>query len=416
MTEAIPEPTAHLDEESKRALIGEITSSAQILIPEDGIEQKLRLAREEQRPLRIKMGFDPTSPDLHLGHAVSMMQLRRFQRLGHLPVIIIGDFTGRIGDPSGRNKSRPTVDRDVLEENAKTYIGQLGKVIDVTHVEVRHNSEWLDTMTVAELIGILAQGSLSQTISRDDFRKRLDEQSPIGLHEIVYPYLQGTDSVEVEADIEVGGVDQLYAFQAARTLQHGKNQQPEALVLMPLLRGTDGTKKMSKTLGNYIGLTDAPRDMFGKIMSIPDTLIEEYLRLASSFSGDEIEVMLVSMKDGGVNPMEVKLALADNITTLYHGTEFAQDARAHFDRQFRKGKDSDKDYPEIVVAVPENTVALLVSLGAAKSRGEARRLIKQGGVRINEQQVNDTEHSLSDYRSAQIQVGKRRFYKVVIEE
>jgi tyrosyl-tRNA synthetase len=408
-----PEP---IDEVTKLALVQEITTNAQILIPENGVEQKLKIAEEEGRPLRVKMGFDPTSPDLHLGHAVSMMQLKRFQRLGHLPVVIIGDFTGRIGDPSGKNKSRPTVEPEVLEENAKTYLDQLGRVLDTSKIEVHHNSDWLDKMTVSELIKVLAQGSLAQIISRDDFRKRLDNQSPIGLHEIVYPYLQGTDSVAVKADIEVGGVDQLYAFQAARTLQQGAGEAPEALVLMPLLRGLDGTNKMSKSLGNYIGLTDEPKDMFGKVMSIPDSLLEEYLRLASSFSVADIEEKLAGMNNGSLNPMDVKLDLASNITELYHDEAAAQDAKEYFDRQFRGSKEANKDYELVEVSGSnKDTIGLLLEIGAAKSKSEARRLIKQGGVRVNGERITDEEHFIKDILDTKVQVGKRRFYSLTIK-
>ncbi len=409
-----PEP---IDPETRQTLLQEITTNAQILIPENGIEQKVRVAEEEGRQLRVKMGFDPTSPDLHLGHAVSMMQLRRFQRLGHLPVVIIGDFTGRIGDPSGRNKSRPTVEAEVLEENARTYLGQLGKILDTSAIEVHRNSEWLDRMSVSDLIKVLAQGSLAQTISRDDFRKRLDDQSPIGLHEIIYPYLQGTDSVEVKADIEVGGVDQLYAFQAARTLQQHSEEGPEALVLMPLLRGLDGTKKMSKTLGNYIGLTDQPRDMFGKVMSIPDLLLEEYLRLASNFTTAEIEERLEGLQDGTANPMEVKMDLAANITELYHDEEAAQEAQDYFNKQFRSNKEAEKAFETADVSgTSQGVVDLLVEIGAAKSKSEARRLIKQGGVRVNGEKISEEEHEVVDLAGAKLQVGKRRFYSLQIPE
>lgn len=416
MIERMTSKSEPIDEATKHALVKEITTNAQILIPENGVEQKLRIAEDEGRPLRVKMGFDPTSPDLHLGHAVSMMQLKRFQRLGHLPVVIIGDFTGRIGDPSGKNKSRPTVEPEVLEENAKTYFDQLGKVLDVSTIEVHHNSEWLDKMTVSELIKVLAQGSLAQIISRDDFRKRLDSQSPIGLHEIVYPYLQGTDSVEIKADIEVGGVDQLYAFQAARTLQQGAKEAPEALVLMPLLRGLDGTNKMSKSLGNYIGLTDEPNDMFGKVMSIPDTLIEEYLRLASSFSVTEIEEKLASMSSGGVNPMDIKIELATNITELYHDVTVAKEAKDYFNRQFRGSSEANRDYETVNVSgINKDTAGLILEIGAAKSKSEARRLIKQGGVRVNGERVIDEDHVMEEINNTKVQVGKRRFYRITIE-
>ncbi|HEY1064057.1 MAG TPA: tyrosine--tRNA ligase [Candidatus Saccharimonadales bacterium] len=392
--------------------VAELTRNAQILIPEEGVYEKLKSAEETGRQLRVKMGFDPTSPDLHLGHAVSMLQLKRFQDLGHLPVIIIGDFTGRIGDPSGRNKSRPTVSAETLTKNAETYIAQLGKVLDISRIEVRRNTEWLENMTVSDLIGVLAKGTLSQTITRDDFRKRLDANSPIGLHEIIYPYLQGLDSVAVDADIEVGGVDQLYAFQAARTLQHDTEVGSEALVLMPLLRGLDGDKKMSKTLGNYVGLNDEPTDMFGKLMSIPDTLIEEYLRLASNFDASDINTMIEQVAHRTVNPMEIKLLLAHNITSIYNGVDAADHARSYFEKQFRGNKES-QEYIDTEIERAPSTVDLLLALGAAATRSEARRLLIQGGVSIDGEKVVDTNHQLDSYDGLNVKVGKRRFYRVI---
>ncbi len=409
MSEMQPKP---LRPEITPESVTELTSNAQILIPEKGVYEKLKSAEQSGQQLRIKMGFDPTSPDLHLGHAVSMMQLKRFQDLGHLPIIIIGDFTGRIGDPSGRNKSRPTVSIETLNRNAETYIAQLGKILDTSNIEVHRNTKWLEDMTVSDLLGVLAKGTLSQTITRDDFRKRLDSNSRIGLHEIIYPYLQGLDSVAVNADIEVGGVDQLYAFQAARTLQQDTEIGPEALVLMPLLRGLDGDKKMSKSLGNYIGLNDTPKDMFGKLMSIPDTLIEEYLRLASSFDTSKIKGMVEQITQRTINPMEIKIKLAHNITSIYNGEEAADKAQSYFEKQFRGSRDT-QEYVDTKVERAATTVDLLLALGAAATRSEARRLLVQGGVSIDGEKVIDTNHQLNTYDGRSVKVGKRRFYHVI---
>lgn len=397
--------------EITESFVGSLVENAQILIPENGVMEKLKSAELEGRRLRIKMGFDPTSPDLHLGHAVSMQQLRRFQQLGHLPVIIIGDFTGRIGDPTGRDKSRPLVTGEQLVANAKTYIDQLSKVVDVSDIEVHHNSEWLQDMNLSDVIRLLAQGTLSQVITRDDFRKRLDENSPIALHEIIYPYLQGMDSVAVNADIEIGGVDQLYAFQAARTLQNNKGDEPEALVMMPLLRGLDGTKKMSKSLGNYVGLSDTPEDMFGKIMSIPDTLIEEYLRLASSFDTVTIKD-LVSRVNRRENVMEVKIELAKNITTIYHDAKAAEGALEYFNKQFRNKNVAEQFFTPIVI--PSTTASLadiLTSAGVTESRGQVRRLVDQGAVQINGQKVapGTAYDALESIDGLKIRVGKTSF-------
>lgn len=396
------------------ASVERLLENAQIVLPKDGVYDKLKKAEKSGTPLRVKMGFDPTSPDLHLGHAVSMHQLRRFQEMGHLPVIIIGDFTGQIGDPSGRNQSRPLVTAEEISRNAETYIDQLGKVLDISRIEVHRNSEWLEDLHLKDVIRLLAQASLSQVISRDDFRKRLETGSTIGLHEIVYPSLQGMDSVAVNADIEVGGVDQLYAFQAARTLQSNRGDEPESLVMMPLLRGLDGTKKMSKSLGNYVGLSDEANDMYGKIMSAPDALIEEYLRLASTFSDTVIDEMLLSIQQGG-NPMEVKLRLASNITAIYHSDEAAAAAQDHFNRQFRQRHESQQEYS--VVKVPMGTVSLtdiLLIAGVVDSRSKSRRLIAGGGVQINGEKVTDfTEtEQLMNINGMRIKAGKRNFIEV----
>lgn len=393
-------------------LVTKLVEGAQILIPEDGIFEKMKSAELSGQPLRVKMGFDPTSPDLHLGHAVSMHQLRKFQELGHLPVIIIGDYTGRIGDPTGRNKSRPLADPAELEKNAATYIAQLGKVLDTSKIEVHYNSEWLGGMDLSDVITLLSQGTLSQIISRDDFRQRLESGSPIALHEIIYPFLQGMDSVAISADIEVGGVDQLYAFQAGRTLQSNKGDDPQALVLMPLLRGLDGQKKMSKSLGNYIGLADKPRDMFGKIMSIPDSLLEEYFKLASTLGEDEIEEALSAIV-AGANPMEAKLLLAQNITSIYHGAKEASAASHYFDKQFRDKKEDAREYITHTVSGDVTTfVELLTSLGVVDSNSKARRLIEQGGVKINGKKVTEETALVIGTSGEKIQVGKRNFFKV----
>ncbi len=393
--------------------VGQLLENAKLIIPEDGVYEKLRSAEQEGKQLRIKMGFDPTSPDLHLGHAVPMRQLKRFQDLGHKLDIIIGDFTGQIGDPSGRNKSRPLATKEDLTANAKTYITQLGKVIDISTIEVHRNSEWLESMSLEDVIRLLAQGSLSQVISRDDFRKRLDAGSPIALHEIIYPFLQGMDSIAVEADIEVGGIDQLYAFQAARMLQGNRGDDPQSSVFMPLLRGLDGEKKMSKSLGNYVGLSDAPRDMFGKLMSIPDTLIDEYLRLASGFTSEEVSTMLAEIEQGR-NPMDVKMALAQNITETYHDLELAEEAAQYFTNQFRNRNETVQYDPVEIVEV-DNVIDLLLELNACESRSQARRLIEQGGVVIDGSKVQPDQFALENVDNLKIRVGKKRFYHTKVK-
>lgn len=391
--------------------VQELISAAQIMIPETGLYEKLKSAETEGKRLRVKMGFDPTSPDLHLGHAVAMRQLRKFQDLGHKPVVIIGDFTGLIGDPSERNQSRPLASKEQLDKNAETYISQLSKILNIDDVEIHKNSEWLSTMSLTEVIHLLAQGTLGQIISRDDFRKRLDSGSPIALHEIIYPFLQGTDSLAIDADIELGGVDQLYAFQAARTLQTNRGDEPEIAIMMPLLRGTDGTKKMSKSIGNYIGLNDEPRDMFGKVMSIPDNLIEEYLTLASGFSSEETKQMIDDIKNGR-NPMEVKILLANNITETYHSAEAADDAFKYFEKQFRNKQEEAIEFaPAVVDPNIRSVVDLLIGLGVADSKNKSRRLIEGGGVTINGQKIIPGQENLDNPIGLKVKVGPRRFFE-----
>jgi tyrosyl-tRNA synthetase len=338
-----------------------------------------------------------------------MRLLRAFQDAGHVIVIVVGNFTGRIGDPSGRNKARPLVDGDELDRNATTYIAQLGRVLDESKLEVTRNADWLESLDLAQLITLLSHATLGQVISRDDFRSRTAAGRPVALHEIIYPYLQGYDSIAVRADVEVGGTDQLYAFQAARHLQPLYGQPAECAVMTPLLRGLDGVQKMSKSLGNHVGLTDAPEEMFGKVMSIPDDLIEEFLRLASSFTLAEIDEFLASIASGG-NPMVIKLELARNITALYHDEAAAGAAQDHFDRTIRGKGEADYETTDLEL-VPDVVSSLLIQVGAASSRSEARRLIEQGGVALNDERVVE-DHSLDPtvLHGLRLRVGKRRRY------
>jgi len=404
--ELIPLGPPKITEDFVRNLL----DTTQLVIPgEQAVYKKLHDAETEGIQLNIKMGFDPTSPDLHLGHAVSMRQLKRFQDLGHNVIIIIGDFTGLIGDPSGRNKSRPLASKEELDRNAETYIEQLGKILDTSNIEVRRNSEWLSEMSLEDIIRLLAQGSLSQVISREDFRSRLDSGSPIGLHEIIYPFLQGMDSVNVKADIEIGGIDQLYAFQAARMLQTNLGEDPQASIFMPLLRGLDGHKKMSKSLGNYVGLSDEPKDMFGKIMSIPDSLIEEYLKLASGFTSDEVKRFMQEI-ERGTNPIEVKLRLAHNITTTYHNEEKATQAEEYFNKQFRLRNES-REFISVEVDETGDLVDLLLNMGVENSRSKVRKLIQQGAVTVDGTKATIDNTGLATVEGLKIKIGKKRFFE-----
>ena len=391
-----------------------LASNCEIILPQTVITEKLALAQRESRPLIIKLGFDPTSPDLHIGHAVALRKLKQFQDLGHTIVFIIGDFTARIGDPTGKNKTRPPLTEDQINNNAKTYFEQIGKIIDTSRVEVRHNSEWFDKMTPSDFIKLLASVNLGRVMARDDFRKRWDEDSPIGLHELTYPLLQGYDSVMINADIEIGGSDQLFNIQMGRYMQEQRGLEAQGVLCMPLLRGLDGTHKMSKSLNNYIGICDEPRDMFGKMMSVPDTLLKEYIALASSFN-EEQQKELIRRLDTGENPINIKKEIAFNLVEQYHSSNSAQEASEFFLHQFQKK--TDLEYQPLSLKAHEifetelPLIDLIFQLHLRESKSETKRLIEQGGVTIdNIKIINPFESITLNPGSTKLTCGKTGFY------
>jgi tyrosyl-tRNA synthetase len=395
-----------------------LMENVEIAVPEDGIKRALARAKKEGRPLIVKLGFDPTAPDLHLGHAVVLKKLRQFQDLGHTVTVIIGDFTARIGDPTGKNKTRPPLSQEAIKKNAATYIRQLSKVLDTKRIVTKRNGQWFSKMPFADVLRLLASYTLGKILARDDFKNRFEAGTPISLHELAYPLMQAYDSLMVKADVELGGTDQLFNLQVGRALQEANGQEPQVAVCMPLLRGTDGSDKMSKSLGNYIGLADDPRDMYGKVMAIPDSLIDEYLRLAASLSAKEQAKMRAALANGE-NPMEIKKAIAANIVEQYHSAKAAADAAEFFRRQFQSRDAQAAEYAE----VPASSLGLgkdaalladvLVALKAAPSKSAARRLIEQGGVLVNDAQVRDPFFSVSFGQPVRIKAGKRDFFRVI---
>ncbi|MBO9540039.1 tyrosine--tRNA ligase [bacterium] len=400
--------------------IAELTQGAAEVLPHGGLEAKLK--ERAGKPLRVKLGFDPTKPDLHIGHAVVLNALRRFQDKGHQVVIIIGDFTATIGDPTGKEATRPPLSTDEVNANAKTYLEQLGLVLDLSKTEVRYNSEWLAKMSMVDCLKLTAQTTVAQMLARDNFAKRYERNDPIGLHEFMYPLLQGHDSVVIDADIEMGGTDQKFNNLMGRQLQESAGKPAQVVMLYPILEGTDGVQKMSKSLNNYIGLTDAPEDMYGKVMSVPDALLENYYRLASCLSLSEIEETLAGYKAGTLHPRDAKMRLARAIVSRYHGPEAGQRGEDAFVRQFQQRQIPD-DMPEVTLAslgLEGDTAGILALLSGAKlvaSTSEARRLIQQGGIKLHQ---GDEATTVSDPQATVaipaegliIQVGKRRFARI----
>jgi tyrosyl-tRNA synthetase len=365
------------------------------------IAEHLHARLERGEKLRVKLGLDPTAPDLHVGHLVVLDVLRMFQDDGHTVVVIIGDYTAMIGDPSGRSETRPVLTPEQVAGNAETYFEQVDLVLDRKRLEVRHNSEWLAPMTAADILRLLGKATLQQVLQREDFAERIKAGAPIGAHEVLYPFNQAYDSVAVKADIEIGGTDQLFNLLFGREIQKAYGQEPQDIAVFPLLEGTDGVQKMSKSLGNYIGISEPPEEIYGKTMSIPDQLTEKYLRLISDLRPDEVEATLK------LKPRDAKAAVARQLVKRLHGEEAAAKAEAAFTRQFVR-KQEPETLEEHQIAGPTDIISLLVDTGIAKSRNEARRLAQQGGVRKNGEKVDENvQATTGDVISA-----RRRFIRL----
>ncbi|GAB4389114.1 MAG: tyrosine--tRNA ligase [Thermodesulfovibrionales bacterium] len=392
----------------------EIKRGAEEIILEADLLEKLRKSAGEGRPLRVKAGFDPTAPDIHLGHTVLLEKMRQFQEMGHEVIFLIGDFTGMIGDPSGKSEMRPPLTREEVRANARTYREQIFKVLSPEKTRIVFNSEWMEKMSSAEMIALASRYTVARMLERDDFKKRFSAGNPISVHEFIYPLIQGYDSVVLRADVELGGTDQRFNLLVGRELQKEYGQEPQCLVLMPLLVGLDGVKKMSKSLGNYVGITEPPSEMFGKIMSITDELMLRYYELLSRLSLDELNALKEGLEDGSVHPRKAKEDLAMEMVERYWSRGDAERAREGFEKVFRrKGLPEDIPSFELEWDGEEMWVPLAMKLsGLAGSTGEAMRLIKQGGVSVDDERVSDPNMKLKK-GSHLLKVGKRKFLRII---
>ena len=385
------------------------------LLPEEDLVRKLERSVATGTPLRIKLGLDPSRPDIHLGHAVVLRKLRQFQDLGHTVVLIIGDFTAMIGDPTGKSKTRPALTLEETRANGATYVEQASRILDRERTEVVYNSQWLDALSFKDVVALAGKYTVAQLLERDDFTKRYRSGEPISVHEFLYPLSQAYDSVAVRSDVELGGTDQKFNLLVGREIMRQYAMEPQCILTMPILEGTDGIEKMSKSLDNYIGLTDSAKDMFGKTMSIPDTLITRYLQYACFAAPSDVQRVADGLSDGSLHPRAAKVDLAQCIVALYHGQEAAADAFAEFERIFVK-----KDQPDHIPdwspepSITELTlVDAVVGAGCATSKSEARRLIQQGGVRVNGVQNKDPLSILTVADQPVVRAGKLSWFRII---
>ncbi len=389
------------------------------ILVESELEEKLAKSIAAGQPLRIKTGFDPTAPDLHLGHTVLIQKMKQFQELGHEVLFLIGDFTGMIGDPTGKSETRKSLTREQVEANAATYKEQIFKILDPRRTQVAFNSTWMGKMGAADLIGLSAQYTVARMLERDDFHKRFSGQQPISIHEFLYPLIQGYDSVALHADVELGGTDQKFNLLVGRELQKNYGQRPQSVLTMPLLEGLDGVNKMSKSLRNYIGITEPPKEIYGKVMSISDTLMVRYFELLSDVGLEELRKIRAGTEGdpAGRHPMESKKALARELVARFHGQAAAVAAEEEFVLQFKK-KEIPEDLPEASFPAAEAVwiCRLLTETGLTKSNGEARRLVQQGGVKIDGCRVESDEYTLEPRGTIVLQAGKRKFLKVTFAD
>ncbi len=387
------------------------------IVPEDEFRAKLARSVRTGQPLRVKLGLDPSAPDIHLGHTVVLHKLRQFQELGHEVHLVIGDFTGRIGDPTGKSETRKQLSEEEVKRNAETYVQQFSKVLDMNRVKLHYNSHWLAPLTFAQVIELAAKVTVARMLERDDFAKRMEQELPISVHEFFYPLMQGYDSVALQADVELGGTDQKFNLLMGRTLQREYGQEPQVALTMPLIEGLDGVQKMSKSLGNYIGIDEPPSEMYGKAMSIPDELMVKYFELVTDLPADELARLKAELADGRLHPRDAKMQLARTIVRMYHGEAAAEEAQQHFVTVFQQG-----GLPEEIPVVPLAPdvaedgqvwiVQLLSALRLVPSNAEARRMVQQGGVRVDGERIDDINARLPLRDGMVVQVGKRKFAKV----
>ncbi|MDU4697766.1 MAG: tyrosine--tRNA ligase [Paenibacillus sp.] len=390
------------------------------IVPEDELKQKVIKSVVTGKPLKVKLGLDPSAPDIHVGHTVVMQKLRQFQELGHQVQLIIGDFTGRIGDPTGKSETRKQLTEEDVQRNAETYRQQIFKILDPAQTQVNFNSEWLAPMTFADVVKLSAKVTVARMLERDDFTKRYTSGQPISIHEFFYPLMQGMDSVALESDIELGGTDQKFNLLMGRTLQKEYGKETQVAIMTPIIEGLDGVQKMSKSLGNYIGIDEAPNEIYGKAMSVPDELMAKYYELATDLSLEELTALTEGLKSGAVHPRDAKMRLAHTFVRMYHGQEAADAAQEHFVTVFQqRALPEDIEEKEIPAAELENgnirLIKLLTLIGFAASNGEAKRSIQQGAVKLNEEKVSDPNAEVELTGGEIIQVGKRKFAKLLVK-
>ena len=388
-----------------------ISRGAEEIIPEKELKQKLEQSINKDTPLIVKLGCDPSRPDLHLGHGVVLRKLRHFQDLGHQAILVIGDFTAMIGDPSQRNKTRPQLTLEETKANAESYIEQAGHVLNIDSLKIVYNSTWLDAMHFSDVIRLSSHYTVARMLERDDFTKRYKAEIPISIHEFMYPLAQAMDSVELKADVELGGTDQKFNLLVGRDLQREYKQDPQVIITLPLLEGTDGIEKMSKSYGNDIGLTDTPEDMYGKSMSISDEMIEKYFILAADANTKTVSKVKKQLSDSSQNPRDIKRELARAIVQLYHGQNAAKEAEQYFDRVI-VNKDAPDEMDQVELSIDTQLIEVVTNEGLTSSKGEARRLIKQGAIRVDNEKITDESHILLKGKEVVIKVGKRRFIKI----
>ena len=388
-----------------------ISRGVEEIIPEDELKKKISQSLENNKSLKIKLGCDPSRPDLHIGHSVVLRKLSHFQQLGHKAILVIGDFTAMIGDPSGRNKTRPQLTIEETKANAETYIDQAAKILNLEALEIVFNSHWLNKMNFSDVIKLCSQYTVARMLERDDFTKRFKSETPISIHEFMYPLAQGMDSVELEADIELGGTDQKFNLLVGRDLQKEKGQKPQSIITLPLLEGTDGKDKMSKSYENDIGLMDDPANMYGKTMSIPDELIYKYYSVALDLEESKLLSIKEKLDDKSTNPRDIKRDLARELVQMYHGEKKSQEAQAHFEKVI-VNKENPDEMNEFKIKNETTIVDLLFDSGLAPSKGEAKRLIKQGAVKIDGIKIDDLDYQLRSNENKIIKAGKRRFLKI----
>jgi len=391
------------------ALIGR---GVEEIIPEAELSKKLETSLETGIPLNIKLGCDPSRADLHIGHGVVLRKLRHFQDLGHQAILVIGDFTAMIGDPSGRNKTRPQLTLDEAKLNAESYVDQSKAILDIDKLKIVYNSDWLNKMNFNDVVKLASSMTVARMLERDDFTKRFQSEIPISLHEFLYPLAQGQDSVELKADVELGGTDQKFNLLVGRDLQKSNKQKPQCIITLPLLEGTDGVEKMSKSYGNHIGLYDSPEDMYGKTLSIPDNMIVKWFTLAADADESVVKSAETRLADSSVNPMEVKRELARAVVKLYYDSETAATAEHHFNTVV-VGKGNPDEMPEFSLTEEDLIVNVIFDAGLLQSKGEVRRMIKQGAVKLDGESVSDIQAKISPKGDQILKVGKRRFLKVI---